>query len=418
MNTSLLLDPVLMAPTWGAILMCLSASLVGVISFVRKRSLVGEALSHATYPGVILGAMVGSAFSLVGAFVSAMFGLFAMHALQKRLKLSSDAALCAILTAFLGFGVLLASRLQFTRPKLYAQVQVFLYGQSATMVAKDLVIYGILAALTLLFVTLLFHQIKIVNFDQDFASSCGINAQVIDVLMLTLLCFAVVIGLKSVGVVLMSGMLVAPAIAARRLTHKLSTMLVLAAVIGMGCGLGGTLIAVKAKIGLPTGPIIVLLASGVCMLAMLFSPEQGLCVRYMRIMRFRRACKTENDLKLLWKMGECSFSELCQRSDRRPLALWLSLQRLTHQGFATRQNGSFALSSDGQRKASRIVRLHRLWEVYLTSQLGIGADKVHRSAEEMEHILTPELEIRLTKLLRNPKKDPHRQPIPASEVWQ
>lgn len=341
-----------------------------------------------------------------------------MHALQKRLRLSSDAALCAILTAFLGFGVLLASRLQFTRPKLYAQVQVFLYGQSATMVEKDLIIYGILAALTLLFVIVLFHQIKIVNFDRDFASSCGINAQVIDVLMLTLLCFAVVIGLKSVGVVLMSGMLVAPAIAARRLTHKFSTMLVLAAVIGMSSGLFGTLIAVKTASGLPTGPVIVLLASSICLLAMLFSPQQGLCVRYVRIMRFRRACKMENDLKLLWKMGESSFAELYERSDRRSIALWLSLLRLARQGFAVRYKKSFALSVDGQRKASRIVRLHRLWEVYLTSQLGIGADKVHRSAEEMEHILTPELELCLTKLLRNPKKDPHAQPIPAGEVWQ
>jgi len=418
MNVGLFHDPVMMAPTWGAILMCLSASLVGVIAFVRQRSLVGEALSHATYPGVILGAMLGSAYSLVGAFVFALLGLMAMHFLQKRLRLSSDAALCAILTAFLGLGVLLASRLQFTRPMLYSQVQVFLYGQSATMVTRDLAVYAGLAAVTLVFVIVLFQHIKVVNFDRDFASCCGISTQLIDVLTLVLLALAVVIGLRSVGVVLMSGMLVAPAVAARRLTHKLSTMLIWAAVIGMASGLFGTLLSVQFSVGLPTGPMIVLLASAFSLLAMLFAPGQGLVVRHYRIMRFKRMCKIENDLKLLWKMGACSLKELQIRSDRSLFALRLSLLRLSYQGFVKRQKNTFSLSLDGVRRASQIIRLHRLWEVYLPSQLGIEADKLHRSAEEMEHILTPELEVRLTKLLRNPKKDPHAQPIPSSEVWQ
>ena len=69
----------------------------------------------------------------------------------------------------------------------------------------------------------------------------------------------------------------------------------------------------------------------------------------------------------------------------------------------------------GVRRGGQIVRLHRLWEVYLVNALGLGVERVHKSAEEMEHILTPELERKLTKLLDDPKQDPHQQPIPTHE---
>ena len=77
------------------------------------------------------------------------------------------------------------------------------------------------------------------------------------------------------------------------------------------------------------------------------------------------------------------------------------------------KNHFYCLTEDGQHRAAHIVRLHRLWEVYLANYLGMGAERVHRNAEEMEHILTPELEHELTLLLKDPKQDPHQQPIPA-----
>ena len=66
-------------------------------------------------------------------------------------------------------------------------------------------------------------------------------------------------------------------------------------------------------------------------------------------------------------------------------------------------------------RAARIIRLHRLWEVYLANYLGFKVDRVHRNAEEMEHIITPELEKELISLLEDPTHDPHSQPIPTVE---
>ena len=400
--------------------MCLSASLIGVIAYIRRRSLVSETLSHATYPGIVLGACIATfdASMLIGAFVSALVALWVVHAMQTRLKLSSDAVLCAVLVTFLGLGVLIASHLQFSDPKLYSKVQVFLFGQAATLLDVHVMMYAGLAVVVSVFLVLLFHSLKAINFDRSFSQSIGLKIQWIDTLTLVLLALAVVIGIRSVGVVLISGMLVAPAIAARKLTHKLSLMLVISGSIGMVSGLLGTWLSIEMRsFHLPTGPLIVTVASFICMLTMLFSKEQGLIARGMRIVGFRRQCKIENVLKSLWKSGQTDLRSLSAYLGLRPLQSRLVLSRLIRQGWCEAHQGKYALTRDGKRRASHIVRLHRLWEVYLTSQLGMTADKVHRSAEEMEHILSPDLELRLIELLKNPKKDPHAQPIPKKEQF-
>jgi manganese/zinc/iron transport system permease protein len=89
---------------------------------------------------------------------------------------------------------------------------------------------------------------------------------------------------------------------------------------------------------------------------------------------------------------------------------------MERQGWIKREkNDYYHLTKEGQQRAAKIVRLHRLWEVYLTNYLGMGGERVHRNAEDMEHILTPELERELTLLLKDPKQDPHQQPIPPRE---
>jgi Mn-dependent transcriptional regulator len=84
-------------------------------------------------------------------------------------------------------------------------------------------------------------------------------------------------------------------------------------------------------------------------------------------------------------------------------------------GLSEKKN-CYQLTGDGYQKAAAVVRLHRLWEVYLTHYLGKEPECVHRNAEEMEHILTPDLERRLTEILADPQKDPHHQPIPGRQL--
>lgn len=434
-------DSVLRAPTIGCMLMCLAASLIGVIVFLRKQSLIGEALSHAAYPGIILGVMTAgflaveegdelilSLIALSGAFLTALLGVWAIKALVKHVRVSGDAALCFVLSTFFGVGLTLASEVQFSFTTLYKQVISYLYGQAATMTDIHIVIYGVFACMMIAVIILLFKELRVLTFDSSYAKSLGIRVKGIESLIFFLITLAVVIGIRSVGVIMMSAMLIAPAVAARQLTNRLSILFVLAGFFGLASGFLGNYFSVQfteifasafpaARIILPTGPMIVLVATAFCILAILFAPERGLLVRLWRIGRFRYICLCENILKVMWNHGPETPISLHQISQFQTISrtyLTYLLWRMKQNGWIERVDGQmFLLTADGRYRAAKIVRLHRLWEVYLANYLGMEVERVHRNAEEMEHILTPEIEKELTFLLNDPQHDPHQQPIPS-----
>jgi len=431
-------DAVLRAPTIGCMLMCLASALVGVIVFLRKQSLLGESLSHAAYPGVIGGVIVAgllnlhdendsliSLLILGGAFVSALIGLIVIFYMQRKLKVSSDSALCFVLSAFFGIGLTLASEVQFSYSSLYRQVQAYLYGQAATMMDIHIAIYGGLSALIIFVIVLFYKEIQSIAFDRQYATSIGIRTHAIDCLIFLLIVLAVIIGIRSVGVVLMSAMLIAPAVAARQYTNKLHLMFLLSALFGTISGFLGNYLSGEitqlwssdpqhGRLNIPTGPIIVIIASAICLLSLLFAPERGLLIRFIRIIHFRYRCIYENILKSIWRQPkrDITFEEIAKYHTASAWYIRFILYRLIKYGWLKRTEIGYQLTVDGSIWAARIVRLHRLWEVYLVDYLGVGAERVHRSAEEMEHIITPELEKQLTLLLKDPKHDPHDQPIP------
>jgi len=408
-------DPVLRAPTLGSMLMCFSSALIGCLVFLQKRSLVGEALSHAAYPGVVLSIALAAAlfpFSeeraamgiLLGAFVSGILGLVAIDRLEKRFKIASDAALCFVLSLFFGIGVLLASRLQVTQPLWFQQIQVFLFGQAATMVDSHIILYGILALVSFTAIILLFRFLEILYFDPDFAKVVGMKTTWVHGMIYILLVLAIVVGMRSVGVVLMSAMLIAPAAGARQWTKRLGPFFVLSSVFGMASGFLGNLFSLyipqwvgQPHLSLPTGPMIVLSATTLCLFSLFFAPQKGFVSRMIRIFRFRAICLQENILKSLYKGRE--FKESNWHLWQMRLKGWVNKKGLTE---------------EGHRQAEKLIRLHRLWEVYLV-HMGQGVERVHHNAEEMEHILTPEIEKQLQSLLDHPKHDPHEQPIPVDE---
>lgn len=437
-------DAVLRAPTIGSMLMCVAASLVGVLVLLRKQSLLGESLSHAAYPGVILGTLAVALFIgddapefsvtlyiMGGAFATSLIGLWFISVLETKFKMASDAALCFILSCFFGIGLTIASHLQASHSSLYRQGQAYLFGQVATMTDWHVAVYGGLALVTLIAVLLLYKELQVVIFDRNLAVTMGLPIRTINLVVSALIAFAVVVGLRSVGVVLMSAMLIAPAVAARQFTNKFGHMLGLAALFGMMAGFLGNYLSVELTrqaisqqslrhFALPTGPMIVLVAAVICVIALFGAPQRGYFPRLARVAAFRYRCLAENLLKSLWRFGpnaEVPFTELLRYQSVSPLYLRLVLRRLVRGGWIERVGSDkFKLNKDGELRGAKIVRLHRLWEVYLADYVGVGGERVHRNAEEMEHIITPELEEQLTRLLNDPKRDPHRQPIPKKNL--
>ncbi len=403
-------DPVLRAPTWGCMLMCLASSLMGVLIFLKKRSLLSEALSHATYPGASIGVVLFALLFpqyeewtfiavLLGAFLSSLLGLKAIQWMEIQGKVKSDSALCFILATFFGVGIVIASAMQNHLPTWHKQVQMLLFGQAATMSDIHIWIYGGLAFTVALFLFLTFRPLQASLFDPEFSVSAKIPVQSLERILFWLLLLSLIVGIRSVGVVLMSGMVIAPAVAARQYTDRLQSVFLLAGLFGASSGLIGNVLSVVLHI--PTGPMIVLVGTSIALLSLVFAPKRGLFFRFYRILSFRLRCLEENILKGMWKKGR--FSEAPSLIVRA--ALW----RLKRGGWI---NQRLELTFDGKKKAAAIVRLHRLWELYLTNRLGFHVKEVHRTAEEMEHILTPEMELNLTHILDDPKHDPHDQPIP------
>lgn len=434
------IDPLFFASTMGAMIMCLGASLVGTIVFVRRKTLIGEALSHASYPGVVIGVLLASFFldashdSMIyfvffGALIFSLVAFFLIEKMQKQFRVKGDASLCFILSSFLGVGILFGSRMQYTHPIYFRNVQTYIYGQAATMRDSHVVVYAIFTTLIILFIGIFFRQLQAINFDSKFSKALGLSTRFIEVSVAILLSLSIVIGIRSVGVVLMSGMLVMPAAAARCYTNKLSKMFILSGIIGILCGFFGNYLSffipdalaeegMIASFSLPTGPMIILVAAVICFGSLLFSPSRGVLFRYIRSVEFKNRCLLENILKYLWKNPEpntkgVNFVRIKDSQSLSLLRAYYLITKLQMEGYIQKDGARrINLTKDGFKRAAHIIRLHRLWEVYLYSYLGIGEERVHRNAEEMEHIITDELEIELTKLLNDPKLDPHNKPIP------
>jgi manganese/zinc/iron transport system permease protein len=404
-------DPILRHSTIGSMLMCFASALVGVVVFLRRRSLIGETLSHASFPGVVLGVLFSALvfpFSdelttlaiMCGAFLFAFLGLKVLNFLENRIRVKADSALCFVLASFFGLGILIASRMQQSYPLWYKQALIFLYGQAATMTNMHVILYGCFGLVILGFILYFYRYLEAVNFDPAFSETLGIRSKRLDGIMSFLIVLAIVVGIRSVGVVLMSGMLIGPAVAARPLSHRLSHHFVLAGFFGILSGFLGNYLSVMIPQGaysLPTGPMILLCSAAFCFLSLLLAPSSGLITRILRMKKFRFQCAVENALKSLWKGEKSSYSGIIG---------W----QLRHKKWIDKQGRLTAL---GKAAAEKIIRLHRLWEVYLVDYMGQKVEKVHRTAEELEHLMSPDLERELTELLHNPRHDPHHQPIPS-----
>jgi manganese/zinc/iron transport system permease protein len=207
-----------------------------------------------------------------------------------------------VLSVFFGFGLMLLTFVQRLPDATQAGLDKFLFGQDATLLASDVVVMAALGAVVLAGVALLWKEFKLLTFDPGFAASLGFPVRLLDVLLTTLLVAAIVVGLQTVGVVLMSAMVVAPAVAARQWTNRLSVMVLLAALFGALGGVTGAVISATGA-GLSTGPTIVLCVSAIVLLSLLLAPERGLVPAWLRQRRNRRRLRINAVLADLYTLA-------------------------------------------------------------------------------------------------------------------
>ena len=429
-------DSVLQAPTIGCMLMCMTAAIVGAFQVLRGEALIGEVLSHASYPGVVLALLLdyllfqethdvlSLAIVLLGATLAALTALYFMHWHARR-RVSKDITLTLTLASFFAVGLFLLSLLQNDFPTLERKLQSYLFGQAALMRDVHVLMYGILCFFILGAVMLFFRPIQATLFDPVFTDLSGISRRRIEVLLFVMMLLSIVIGIRSLGVVLISSQLLFPAAAARMWTDRLKPLLLISALFGALAGFGGLYVSHEVGLAtgilLPTGPLIVTIGATLFFITLLLSPKNGLFVRLKRRYQFFFMCQQENLLKTIWKAcsqkkdPSITKQEISTLSGQGGLLLIFRLCMMQRAGWLQKkQNTTYLLTAYGQLMGRKIVRLHRLWELYLVKYCGVHKNRVHPSAEEMEHILTADIERELTTLFHNPTKDPHLQPIPKN----
>ncbi len=288
----LLFDYTLRTVALGTAVLGLVSGTLGAFAFLRRQSLIGDAISHAALPGVVLAFMLtgikGPAVLMAGAAAAGIAGVLLVIAVTRSTRIKQDAALGIILSVFFGFGLMLLTFLQRDPNARQAGLNHFLFGQAATLLGGDVLMMAIFGGAALLLLALFWKEFKLLSFDRDFGASLGFPMPLLEVGITLLLVVAIVIGLQAVGVVLMSAMIVAPAAAARQWTDRLGLMVVLSGLFGAAAGVAGTAISGLAS-GLSTGPVIVLCISAIAAFSLLFGGSRGIVWAWLRRWRNRQA---------------------------------------------------------------------------------------------------------------------------------
>jgi manganese/zinc/iron transport system permease protein len=419
-------DPALRAALLGSVLLGLNCGLLGGFMVVRRLALLGDTLAHAVLPGVAAGFLWTGTKNplaiLVGATLAGLLGSATMRALTRTTRLKEDAALGLVLSTFFAVGMTLVTMLQRLPNGAKSGIDQFLFGQAAALGPEDLILLGATAATALLILPLCYHGLLATSFDPAFARSAGLPALALNTLLLALITVSVVSALQAVGVVLVSALLVIPAAAAYLLTDRFHRLLLLSALIGV---LAGGLGAFASFLDhhLPTGPLMVLAAAGLFALAFLGGPRHGLLPRAWRQRAHAERIQAENVLKTVHALLEenpaltdgIPLPQLAARRQESAAEIAPVVRTLRRLGWAEVGPAGDLLrpTPTGLENARRMVRNHRLWELYLTTEARFDHDHVHDNAEEIEHVLGEETVRELERRLGYPARDPHGKPIPG-----
>lgn len=339
---------------------------LGSFAMLRHQSLLGDAMSHAALPGVVLAFMLTGSKApvvlLLGAAVAGLVSTLVMIGINRYTRIKEDSALGIILSVFFGFGLLLLTFLQRNPDARQAGLNKFLFGQAATLLVQDVLVMSLFGGLALALMLLFWKEIKLLTFDRDFGASLGYPMTLLEILITVLLVLAIVIGLQAVGVVLMSAMVVAPAAAARQWTNRLGVMVALAACFGALAGVSGALIS-STGAGLSTGPIIVLAITVIVIVSLLLAPNRGVLWRWLARQQNRRRLQTEQVLSNLYLLAaqhaeptHPHTAAALQVMGATPESVLESLKALTTDGFVqAAPNHQWSLTPAGVQRAQYLV---------------------------------------------------------------
>ncbi|MFO1022085.1 MAG: iron chelate uptake ABC transporter family permease subunit [Planctomycetales bacterium] len=343
-----------------------TAGLVGTFAVLRRRSLTGDALAHASLPGLCLAFLVWGERNLlallIGAFCSGLLGVAVISGLRRFTRIKEDAAIGIVLSVFFGAGISLSRIIQNqVTSGSKAGLDSYILGKTAGMLAQDVYLLAGLSLACFLIIVFLFKEFSLVVFDPAFARVQGWPAFLLDLGMMALIAVVVVVGLPTVGVVLMASLLILPGVAARFWTDRLQSMVWLSLIFGACIGWVGTLISANYSL-FPAGPIIVLTGTVLFLVSMFFAPRRGVIARRFADYHFHRKLRLDAFLRRIYRAklrpeqlasAKLTLSPLRMAVKPEPRIVQLAIE----QGLIVpaREN-TVEFTRDGEQFARQLVR--------------------------------------------------------------
>ena len=280
----------------GTALLGLASGIAGTFAVLRKESLIGDGLSHAALPGVVIAFLLTGIKDIevliAGAALSSITAAWLITITVENSKIKFDGALATILSAFFGLGMVLLTYVQSLNNAGQAGLSKFIFGQAATILARDVYITSAAALIIIVLTALFWKELKLISFDVEYAKTLQIPVTFTLILYRSLLIMTIIIGIQSVGAILISSLLIAPAVGARQWTNKLGTMCILAGFFGMISAIGGTIWSTSIP-KLPTGPAIIVILSILVLLSLIFAPNRGMLWQFRKNRRSKHALLLE-----------------------------------------------------------------------------------------------------------------------------
>jgi len=391
--------------------------IIGAFIVLRNMSLIGDALSHAILPGIVVSFLLVG-YSTLGFFIgSVIAGLIAAVGItwiQHNVKTKNDAAIGIVFTSMFSLGVMGISYIS-NRPGggVHLDLKDFLFGTVLGISNDDIYLTAATMIFTLVSIIIFYRHLFITTFQPVIAETMGISVRFIHYFLMLLLSFAVVSSLRTVGVILVVAMLITPASTSLLLSNKLKNVIILSGLFGLISAVSGLLLAIL--INTTPGPAMCITATIIYFLAAIFAPEKGMLSKYFSKLSQKRKIEQEDIIKLAVKEKQgvkIPLSRLEEKLKMSSSTVKSHLNILKQEGMVQLAGSTFTLTIKGKENAESLVRAHRLWETYLVNKTGLEEGQIHPDAERLEHLLPESMVDEVDAELGYPKNDPHGSPIP------
>ena len=416
-----------------------SCAVLGCYLVLRRMSLLGDAISHAILPGLVIGFLLTGSISIVpmfaGALVFGMLTAFLTQTLQTYGRVSEDAGMGVVFTSLFALGVVLISgigRMHLDKDCVF-EGKIDLVAIDITEFAGlgvPLALGSLLPVLVMAvaFILLFWKELKVASFDPMLATSMGINATQIHYLLMGMVAGTTVAAFEAVGSILVVAMLIVPGATAHLLTDRLGWMILWSAVMGVLAAILGYIGA--AYWNTSVAGMMAVAVGGQFLVVVIFAPRHGLLSKLVGHLELSLRIVAEDIVAALYRLEEqrTGSSEV----DRATVdqATWADCRGFADGSLLTRpaammlrlrgqlafvSGGRVELTDAGRRLGNSLVRSHRLWETFLDRHFELPADHLHEPASRIEHFIGPALQEKLARELDGSAVDPHGRSIPPLE---